>query len=85
MLAAQATRSVALGVLLTALAQALLAVIGLLVAGVPSVGILAVLMIVTGIAQLGPMPVLHSRRDLALLERTPGGERAPGVVRLSSA
>lgn len=57
-LAAQATRSVALGVLLTALAQALLAALGLLVAGVPSVGILTVLMLVTGAAQLGPMPVL---------------------------
>jgi predicted PurR-regulated permease PerM len=57
-LAAQATRSVALGVLLTALAQALLASLGLLVSGVPSVGVLTVLMIVTGVAQLGPMPVL---------------------------
>ena len=57
-LAAQATRSVALGVILTALAQALLAALGLLVAGVPSVGVLTVLMIVTGLAQLGPMPVL---------------------------
>ena len=57
-LAAQATRSVALGVLLTALAQALLAALGLLIAGVPSVGVLTVLMIVTGVAQLGPMPVL---------------------------
>jgi predicted PurR-regulated permease PerM len=57
-LAAQATRSVALGVLLTALAQALLAALGLLIARVPSVGVLTVLMIVTGVAQLGPMPVL---------------------------
>ncbi len=57
-LAAQATRSVALGVLLTAIVQALLAASGLLVAGVPAVGILTVVMIVTGMAQLGPMPVL---------------------------
>lgn len=57
-LAAQATRSVALGVLLTAVVQALLAALGLLVAGVPAVGILTVLMVVTGMAQLGPMPVL---------------------------
>jgi predicted PurR-regulated permease PerM len=57
-LAAQTTRSVALGVLLTAIIQALLAALGLLVAKVPAVGILTVLMIVTGVAQLGPMPVL---------------------------
>jgi predicted PurR-regulated permease PerM len=57
-LAAQTTRSVALGVLLTAIVQALLAALGLLVAGIPAVGILIVAMIVTGIAQLGPMPVL---------------------------
>jgi predicted PurR-regulated permease PerM len=57
-LAAQATRSVALGVLVTAIVQALLAGLGLAVAGVPSAGLLTVLMIVTGLAQLGPMPVL---------------------------
>ena len=57
-LAAQATRSVALGVLLTSIIQALLAALGLLVAGVPWVGVLTVLMIVTGLAQLGPTPVL---------------------------
>jgi predicted PurR-regulated permease PerM len=58
LLAAQATRSVALGVILTAIVQALLAALGLVVAKVPAVGILAVLMVVTGMAQLGPMPVL---------------------------
>jgi predicted PurR-regulated permease PerM len=57
-LAAQATRSVALGVLLTAIVQALLALLGLWVAGVPALGILTLIMIVTGVAQLGPMPVL---------------------------
>jgi predicted PurR-regulated permease PerM len=57
-LAAQTTRSVALGVLLTAIVQAMLAAIGLLVAGIPAVGILVVVMIATGVAQLGPMPVL---------------------------
>jgi predicted PurR-regulated permease PerM len=57
-LAAQATRSVALGVLVTAIVQALLAGVGLAVARVPSAGILTVLMILTGLAQLGPMPVL---------------------------
>jgi predicted PurR-regulated permease PerM len=57
-LAAHATRSVALGILVTAIVQALLAGLGLAVAGVPSAGLLTVAMIVTGLAQLGPMPVL---------------------------
>jgi predicted PurR-regulated permease PerM len=57
-LAAQATRSVALGVLLTSIIQALLAAIGLMVAGVPWVGMLTLLMVVSGLAQLGPTPVL---------------------------
>jgi predicted PurR-regulated permease PerM len=57
-LAAQATRSVALGVLVTAIVQALLAGVGLVFAGVPSPGVLTLLMILTGLAQVGPMPVL---------------------------
>ncbi|HVR29515.1 MAG TPA: AI-2E family transporter YdiK [Thermoanaerobaculia bacterium] len=57
-LAAQATRSVAIGVLLTSMIQALLAALGLVVAGVPWVGILTLLMVVTGLAQVGPTPVL---------------------------
>jgi predicted PurR-regulated permease PerM len=57
-LAAQATRSVALGVLVTAIIQAVLAALGLLMAGVPWAGFLTLLMIVTGLAQLGPTPVL---------------------------
>jgi predicted PurR-regulated permease PerM len=57
-LAAQATRSVAVGVLVTAIAQALLAALGLVIAGVPSAGVLTVLMILTGLAQVGPTPVL---------------------------
>jgi len=57
-LAAQATRSVALGVLVTAIIQALLAGLGLWAAGVPGAGILTMLMIVTGLAHLGPVPIL---------------------------
>jgi predicted PurR-regulated permease PerM len=57
-LAGQAIRGVALGVIVTALAQALLGGIGLAVAGVPSVGILIAAMLVLGVAQLGPAPVL---------------------------
>jgi predicted PurR-regulated permease PerM len=57
-LAAQAIRSVALGVVLTALIQAVLGGIGLAVAGVPLVVILAAVMFLLAFAQLGPLAVL---------------------------
>ena len=57
-LAGQAIRSVALGVVVTALVQALLAGAGLWFAGVPHPGILTAAAFILGIAQLGPMPVL---------------------------
>jgi predicted PurR-regulated permease PerM len=57
-LAAQAIRGVALGVGLTALIQALLAGVGLGLAGVPLAGLLTVLMFMLCIAQLGALPVL---------------------------
>jgi len=57
-LAAQATRGIALGVVVTAVAQSALGGIGLLVAGVPYVGLLTVLMFMLCIAQVGPTVVL---------------------------
>jgi len=57
-LAGGAIRAVAMGVIVTALAQSLLAGLGLLIAGVPFAGILTVLMFVLAIAQIGPLPVL---------------------------
>ena len=57
-LAGQAIRSVALGVVLTALVQAVLGGIGLAVAGVPFVVILTGIMFLLSIAQLGPLAVL---------------------------
>ena len=57
-LAGQAVRAVALGVVVTALVQAVIAGIGLVVTGVPFAGILAALALLTSIAQLGPAPVL---------------------------
>jgi predicted PurR-regulated permease PerM len=57
-LAAQAVRSVALGVIVTALVQALLAGIGLWLFGVPHPGLLTAIAFILGIAQLGPVPVL---------------------------
>jgi predicted PurR-regulated permease PerM len=58
LLAAQAVRAVALGVVLTALVQSGLGGIGLAVVGVPFATILTAVMFVLGIAQIGPIPVL---------------------------
>ena len=57
-LAGGAIRAVAMGVVVTAVAQSLFAGLGLLIAGVPFVGLLTVLMFVLAIAQIGPLPVL---------------------------
>jgi predicted PurR-regulated permease PerM len=57
-LAAKAVRSVALGVVLTALVQSVLAGIALWICGVPHPGILTAIAFVLGIAQLGPLLVL---------------------------
>jgi len=57
-LAAQAVRGVALGVVVTALAQSALGGIGLAVTGVPFAGPLSILMFVLCLAQLGPALVL---------------------------
>jgi predicted PurR-regulated permease PerM len=57
-LAGQAIRGVALGVVVTALVQSVLGGIGLAVAGVPMVPVLTALMFMLCIAQLGPILVL---------------------------
>lgn len=57
-LAGQAIRSVALGVVLTALVQSLLAGVGLWFGGIPHPGLLTAIAFILGIAQLGPVPVL---------------------------
>jgi predicted PurR-regulated permease PerM len=57
-LAGQAVRSVALGVVVTALMQALLAGFGLWFCGVPHPALLTAIAFILGIAQLGPMLVL---------------------------
>jgi predicted PurR-regulated permease PerM len=56
--AGQAIRSVALGVVVTAMVQALLVGLGLWVCGVPYSGFLTAIAFVLGIAQIGPLPVL---------------------------
>jgi predicted PurR-regulated permease PerM len=57
-LAAQAIRSVALGVVLTALIQAVLAGVGLYFCGIPHPGLLTAIAFMLGIAQIGPILVL---------------------------
>jgi predicted PurR-regulated permease PerM len=57
-LAGQAIRSVALGVVVTALIQSVLAGLGLYFCGIPHPGLLTAVIFVLGIAQLGPIPVL---------------------------
>lgn len=57
-LAGQSIRSVALGVVVTALVQTTLAGLGLWVSGVPHPGLLTAAIFILCIAQLGPVPVL---------------------------
>jgi predicted PurR-regulated permease PerM len=57
-LAGQAVRGVALGVVVTALAQSVLGGIGLAVAGVPFAAVFTAVMFMLAIAQIGPLLVL---------------------------
>jgi predicted PurR-regulated permease PerM len=57
-LAAQAIRGVALGVVVTALVQAVLGGIGLAIAAVPFAVVLTAIMFLLAIVQIGPLPVL---------------------------
>lgn len=58
LLAGQAIRAVALGVVVTALVQGLLGGIGLAVSGIPYATVLTVVMILSCLVQLGPLVVL---------------------------
>ena len=57
-LAGQAIRSVALGIVVTALIQSAAAGIGLWLCGILHPGLLAAIAFILGIAQIGPLPVL---------------------------
>jgi predicted PurR-regulated permease PerM len=57
-LSAQAIRGVALGVVVTAVVQALVGGLGLLIAGVPFAAVLTALMFMLAVAQIGAGPVL---------------------------
>ena len=77
-LAGQAVRSVALGVVGTALVQSLLAGAGLWVTGVPHAGLLTALAFVMCIAQIGPTLVLAPAIIWLVLDRQQRpGHRAP--------
>jgi predicted PurR-regulated permease PerM len=58
LLAAQAIRAVALGVVLTAIVQSVLVGVGFAVVGVPFAGILTALSFMLSVAQIGPLPLL---------------------------
>ncbi|MEC5397468.1 AI-2E family transporter YdiK [Uliginosibacterium sp. H1] len=57
-LAGQAIRSVAIGLVVTAVIQSMLGGIGVWVAGIPLAGLLAAIMFMTTLAQIGPLVVL---------------------------
>jgi predicted PurR-regulated permease PerM len=59
-LAGQAVRAVALGIVVTAIAQSVLGGVGLAVAGVPNAMLLTAVMFVLCLAQIGAVPVLAS-------------------------
>ena len=58
LLAGQAIRGVALGVVVTAVVQSVLGGIGLAIAGVPFAAVLTAVMFMLALAQIGPAPVL---------------------------
>jgi predicted PurR-regulated permease PerM len=60
LLAGQAIRGVAMGVVVTAIVQSLFAGIGLAVAGVPLAAVLTAVIFMLCVAQIGPTPVLIS-------------------------
>ena len=57
-LAAQTIRGVALGIVVTALAQSVFGGLGLMIAGVPFAGVLTGVMLFLSIAQIGAVPIL---------------------------
>ena len=75
-LAGMAIRGVALGVVVTALVQAVLTGIGLALAGVPQAGVLAAVALLLCIAQLGPGLVIIP----AIIWLFATGQTVPGIV-----
>jgi len=57
-LSGQAIRAIALGIVVTALVQAVVGGVGLVITGVPHPALLTAIMFLLGVAQVGAMPVL---------------------------
>jgi predicted PurR-regulated permease PerM len=57
-LSGQAIRGVAMGIVVTALVQSLIAATGLLIAGVPFIAVLTAFMLLLCVAQIGVLPVM---------------------------
>jgi hypothetical protein len=79
LLAGQAIRAVALGVVVTALVQAVLGGIGLAISGVPYAALLTVVMIFTCLVQLGPLLVWCRRLSGSTGAGYHLGHRAAGL------
>jgi predicted PurR-regulated permease PerM len=71
-LAGQAIRGVALGVVVTALLQTGLSALGLFIVGVPFAGVLTAIILVLCVAQLGPILVLLGATAWAFASLGPG-------------
>lgn len=81
LLAARAIRAVALGVVVTALVQAVLGGVGLAISGVPYATLLTVVMILSCLVQLGPLPVLIPAIIWLYWTGDTTGHRAAGLER----
>jgi predicted PurR-regulated permease PerM len=75
-LSAGAIRAVALGIVVTALVQAIVGGIGFVLTGVPHAFLLACVMLMLGIAQIGPVPVILG----AVIWMYAGGHSVGGTV-----
>jgi predicted PurR-regulated permease PerM len=76
LLSAGAIRAVALGIVVTALVQAIVGGIGFVLTGVPHAFLLACVMLMLGIAQIGPVPVILG----AVIWMYAGGHSVGGTV-----
>jgi len=79
MLAAGATRAIALGVVATSMIQAFIGGLGMLVAGVPAWGILTAVMFLSSIAQVGAAPVVALAAVWLLVQGSTGWGIGLGV------
>jgi predicted PurR-regulated permease PerM len=72
LLAGQAMRAIAAGVVLTALVQSILSGLGLWVVGIPAAGVLTSVMFMLCVMQIGPLPVLLPAAAWLIFQHQPG-------------